>query len=78
MATVAEGNIYVGSSRIVGRIRVDPGAIRSFGGPYEPRLIIPVVKQPPANVHRRTARSVRGRADLPGAAGIIRAHDAAD
>lgn len=41
MAQLAKGDIKVGSSRIVGRVRVDPGAIRSEAGPIEPRLIIP-------------------------------------
>lgn len=42
MAQVAEADITVGSSRIVGRLRIDAGMIRSEAGPLEPRLVIPV------------------------------------
>jgi hypothetical protein len=41
MAQLAEGDIKVGLSRTVGRIRVDPGMIRGEAGPLEPRLVIP-------------------------------------
>ncbi len=41
MAQLAKGDIKVGSTRIVGRVRVDPGAIRAEAGPTEPRLVIP-------------------------------------
>jgi hypothetical protein len=42
MATVSQGNIQVGSSRIVGRVSIDPGGVRGEGGPYEPRLVVPL------------------------------------
>src|SRR5487761_639245 len=41
VAQQARADIKVGSSRLVGRVRVDPGMIRSEGGPMEPRLVIP-------------------------------------
>jgi hypothetical protein len=43
MAQLAQGDIKVGMTRTVGRIRVDPGTIRSEGGPMEPRLTIPAI-----------------------------------
>jgi hypothetical protein len=42
MAQLAEGDIKVGLSRSVGRIRVDPGQIRGEAGPFDPRLVVPV------------------------------------
>jgi len=42
MAQIAETDILVGSSRIVGRLRVDAGMIRSEAGPLEPRLVVPL------------------------------------
>jgi hypothetical protein len=42
VAQVAEGDIKLGSTRIVGRLRVDAGMIRAEAGPLEPRLVIPV------------------------------------
>lgn len=51
MAQVAEGDIKAGSTRIVGRVRVDPGMIRAEGGPLEPRLVIPATLE----MHSRPA-----------------------
>jgi len=42
VAQVAEGSISAGLSRVVGRVRVDPGTIRGEAGPFEPRLVVPV------------------------------------
>jgi hypothetical protein len=42
VAQLAEGDIKVGASRTVGRIRVDPGLIRAEAGPFDPRLVVPV------------------------------------
>jgi hypothetical protein len=42
MAQIAEADITVGSSRIVGRLRINAGMIRSEAGPLEPRLVVPV------------------------------------
>src|ERR1035437_8000840 len=42
MAQAAEGSIKAGSSRGVGRIRVDPGLVSGEAGPLEPRLGIPL------------------------------------
>lgn len=42
MAQVAQGSIKVGSSRIVGRVQVDAGLVRGEGGPFEPRLVVPI------------------------------------
>jgi hypothetical protein len=42
VAQLAEGDIKVGSSRTVGRIRIDAGMLRAEAGPLEPRLVVPV------------------------------------
>jgi hypothetical protein len=52
MAQMAEGDIKIGSSRSVGRIRVDPGRIRGEAGPFDPRLVVPIsleMQQRPAD-----------------------------
>ena len=42
MAQAVTTDILVGGSRIVGRIRVDPGAIRGENGPHDPTLVVPI------------------------------------
>lgn len=42
MAQVNEASILAGGTRIVGKVRSDPGAVRGEGGPHDPRLVIPV------------------------------------
>jgi hypothetical protein len=42
MAQLAEGDIKVGSTRTVGRLRVDAGMVRAEAGPLEPRLVVPL------------------------------------
>jgi hypothetical protein len=45
MAQIAEGDIKPGSTRTVGKSRIDPGRVRGEGGPWDPRLVIPVEVQ---------------------------------
>jgi hypothetical protein len=61
MARVVEGHITLGS-RIIGRVRADPGAVRAAGGPHEPRLIIPVT----AEMHTRAADEMLALIQLTG------------
>ena len=42
MAQIAEADIKAGLSRIVGKVRVDPGRVRGEAWPWEPKLVIPV------------------------------------
>jgi hypothetical protein len=42
LAQLAEADIYLGSGRMVGRLSVDAGMIRSESGPLEPRLVVPL------------------------------------
>lgn len=62
MGRVAEGPITVGSGRIVGRVRVDPSAVRAHGGPLQSRLIIPVAVE----MHSRPADQMIALVKLTG------------
>ncbi len=42
MAQVTEGDIKLGSTRVVGHIQIDSGMIRAEAGPLEPRLVVPI------------------------------------
>jgi hypothetical protein len=42
MGQANEQHITVGSSRIVGTVSVDGGAVRGEGGPIRPQLVVPV------------------------------------
>lgn len=86
MAQVNEATILAGGTRIVGKVRSDPGAVRGEGGPHDPRLVIPVSTEINPQADGQVLAIVRLSASLhlePNAfdhtrIGLISAHDLID